>query len=137
MTRTHFVAAALVVLLSAPLVQAQESPLAPVPAQAPLVVHLRGVERTKDRLAALIKNALPPEAAKDVQEKLQKRYSEILNGRQLRGMAADGPIFLVFLEVPAADSPPAVFVRVTDYKDFQSGLLKENERKTLREEPKG
>ena len=36
-----------------------ESPLAVVPAQAPIVVHLRGVTRTKDRLATFIKNAMP------------------------------------------------------------------------------
>ena len=35
------------------------SALALVPAQAPIVVHVRGVERTKDRLAVFLKAAVP------------------------------------------------------------------------------
>ena len=35
------------------------SALAQVPAEAPIVIQVRGLERTKDRLIAMVKNAVP------------------------------------------------------------------------------
>src|SRR5439155_12101467 len=70
-------------------VGASESPLAIVPAQAPIVVHLRGVERTRDRLAKLLKDALPdlgPAAADRVDELLKTG----LEGRKLQGLDPAG-----------------------------------------------
>ena len=38
---------------------ADEEPLAQVPADAPIVIQIHGVQRTKERLLTMIKNALP------------------------------------------------------------------------------
>src|SRR5262245_22163481 len=48
--------------------------LAAVPAQAPIVIHLRGVERTKDRLTKMLNAAIPdlgPVAAAQLDQLLQ------------------------------------------------------------------
>src|SRR4051794_10160580 len=82
-----------------------ESPLALVPAQAPIVVHLKGVERAKDRLATFLKNALPdlgPVAAAQLDEGLKAA----LEGRKLQGLDPAGPIFVSLLEMPTGDGMP-------------------------------
>src|SRR5262249_5785840 len=80
-----------------------ESPLAVVPAQAPIVIQLHGVMRTKDRLATLIKNAMPdigPFAA----AQLDQALAGALEGRKLQGVDPNGPMFLTFLEMPKGDA---------------------------------
>src|SRR5205814_4671506 len=108
-----------------------ESPLAVVPAQSPIVVHLRGVTRTKDRLATFLKNAMPdigPFAA----VQLDQALAAVLEGRKLQGVDPAGPVFLTFLEMPKGDPeqlPVALIARVTKYADFRDGLLTDDERK--------
>jgi len=116
-----------------------ESPLAVVPAQAPIVVHLHGVMRTKDRLATLVKNALPdigPFAA----AQLDQALSGVLEGRKLQGVDPAGPVFLTFLEMPKGDADQlavALIARVTKYADFRDGLLTDDERKSLKPDNAG
>jgi hypothetical protein len=116
-----------------------ESPLAVVPAQAPIVVHLRGVTRTKDRLATLIKNGLPdigPFAA----AQLDQGLATALEGRKLQGVDPAGPVFLAFLEMPKGDPDQlavAVIARVTKYTNFRDGLLTDDERKSLKPDNAG
>jgi hypothetical protein len=120
----------------------EASPLAIVPASAPIVVHLRGVEGTKDRILALLKNALPelaPQAEAFFDEALKEgKYTD---GRKLRGAAKDGPCYFVFTELPKPDvrteNNVAIIVAITDYKEFRDGVLKEDERKNLKTEPEG
>jgi hypothetical protein len=111
--------------------------LAVVPAQAPIVVQLRGVERTKDRMAAFLKVAVPdfgPLAVAQIDQMLKSGF----DGRKLEGLEKDGPVFLAILEMPnvagGAEPPMAVIARVTGYKAFRDGLLTEDERKGVKSE---
>jgi hypothetical protein len=137
-------AALLGLLLAAPAARPAPVPgerggLDQVPASAPIVVHLRGVEGTKDRIIALVKNALP-EVAPQVEERLQSWWKDGIDGRKFRGLAKDGPVYLAFTEVPkrGVNPPPfAVIAAVTSYTEFRDGFLKEDERKGLKEVAKG
>jgi hypothetical protein len=118
---------------------ASDSPLAAVPAQCPIVVHLHGAERTKDRLAVLIK-AMVPDLGPIAVLQLEMMYKAGYDGRKLQGLAKDGPVFLAFLEMPTAggEAPVmALVAKVTNYRDFVNGLLKEGERGSLRKESAG
>ncbi len=110
-----------------------------VPASAPIVAHLRGVEGTKDRIITLVKNALP-ELAPQVENQLQSWWKDGIGGRKFRGLTKDGPVFVVFTEMPkpGVNPPPlAVVAAVTNYTEFRDGFLKEDERKGLKEVAKG
>ncbi|MFL5243197.1 MAG: hypothetical protein ACJ8FY_13915 [Gemmataceae bacterium] len=128
--------AAAVMPLTAPFLYAapadQENPLTAVPANSPIVVHIKGFERTKERLITMIKNAIPDLAAK-AEAGINDGIKKALQGRELKGMEKDGPIFVVFTEIPKGGPPKlAVLVRVTKYADFRDGLMKEDERATLK-----
>src|SRR5205807_473962 len=119
---------------------ASDSPLAQIPADAPIVIQLHGYERVKNRVFTMLKNAIP-DLAPVAQRLFDEKLKEMMNGRELKGLAKDGPAFVVFTEVPkiAAGGPPplAVIVRITNYKDFIKGMLTEDERKELKTEPAG
>src|SRR6516165_3905467 len=141
-------ALALTLFLAAPAAAApvadDESPLAQVPAGSPIVVQIHGFERSKERLITLIKNAMP-DLAKIAEAKIEEGIKEGLNGRELKGMAKDGPIFVAFTEMPTfatfTGGPDqfkvAVIVKVTKYTDFRDGILKEEERTNLKADPAG
>jgi hypothetical protein len=115
-----------------------KSPLARVPASAPIVVHLRGVEGTKDRFVALLKKALP-EVAPVVELYLEQAVKgELTDGRTLRGLAKDGPHFFVFTQMPKGDEDNvAIILAITKYEDFRDNVLKDDERKKLKTEADG
>jgi hypothetical protein len=124
---------------AAPVPGDQDKPLAQVPAKAPIVAQLRGFERTRDRLDALLKNAMPDFAAV-ARQKMDDALKQALNGRKLEGMTKDGPIFLVFTELPNPNQDPpkmAILVPVKSYKEFRDGLLTDDERKGLKPDPIG
>jgi hypothetical protein len=131
----------LALALAAPAPAAEESrikgPLAQVPAKAPIVVYLHGLKRTSDRLVTMVKNALP-DLGPQLQTKLKDFFREgMFEGRKLKGLKDDGPVFLVFTELPRkGDEAPkmALILGVTDYKAFRDGFLKEEERKELKED---
>ena len=137
---------ALALIVAMPLARAQAAPdasesgLAQVPASAPIVVHVRGIERTKDRLIAMIKNAVP-DFAPLVQAKVDEGFKEALEGRELKGLPKDGAVFFALTEMPEPmpESPPpmAAIVRVTNYTEFRDAFLKQEERKTLKTDPAG
>lgn len=114
-----------------------DSPLAQVPAGSPIVVSLHGFKRTTDRLIKMVTNAMP-----DLGPKLEKQMETLLKegffqDRKIAGLKDDGYIFLVFptLPNPASEQQDvAVIARVTDYKAFRDGFLKEDERKNLKED---
>ncbi len=97
-------ALALLLLWTSP-APAEDSPLAQVPADASVVVQLHGIERTKDRIVAFVKNALPDLVPK-VEAVFSKDYPAF-EGRKFIGLKKDGPHFLIFTELPApgADRP--------------------------------
>jgi hypothetical protein len=118
------------------------SPLAQVPADSPLVFYLHGAERTKDRVVALMKNALPDLAPKVEAQLNEWLKNGIVEGRlKLTGVPADGAIFVAFTEVlsPERRGPPkmAFIIQVKDYATFRDGLLSEEERKNLKGNGRG
>jgi hypothetical protein len=132
-TRWFPAAALAAALAAAPATAADRSALAQVPATAPLVIHVRGVEGLKDRVVAFLTNALP-----DVLEKIGPKLDQLVkdgaDGRKIAGVPKDGPIFVVFTELPKPGEHPkmAVIAAVSDYQKFRDGLLKEDERKNLK-----
>src|SRR4051794_2974726 len=109
-----------------------------VPATAPLVVYVRGVEGVRDRLLALLEAALP-DVAPQAKQRLQEAWKRGLEGRKLRGLAKDGPVFLAFTEMPKPGEQPqvAVIAAVTSYQEFRDNVLKEDERKGLKDNGRG
>jgi len=109
--------------------------LAQVPAKAPLVVQLRGYERLQERLHALIKNAVP-DYAPIAKDKIDDLLKQALDGRELKGITKEGSIFAVVMDLASLNgaAPPkmAILVPVTKYETFRDGLLKEDERKSLK-----
>src|SRR5262249_9553462 len=147
MTRTRMVgtmgAALAALLLGTAAARPAPVPGAPagldqVPATAPLVLHLRGVEGTKDRLLALLKNALP-DVYPMVQAKVDEWFKDGIDGRKLNGLPKDGPIFVAFTELPKPGEEPkvAVILAVTKYAEFRDNVLKEGERKNLKADGAG
>jgi hypothetical protein len=124
---------------AAPVPGEPDRPLAQVPATAPIVLQLRGFERTRDRLDAFLKNAMP-DFAGPAREKMDQGLKQALEGRELKGLTKDGHIFLIFTELPKAgqDVPKmAVLLPVTRYETFRDAILKEEEKKTLKAESAG
>jgi len=123
-------------------VPAARSGLEQVPASAPIVIHLRGVQGTRDHFVAMMENALP-----DVLKKFQGEMDDFLkNGREghkIRGLVKDGPIFFALTELPKPgqplNGPPpfALVVAVTSYKEFRDNLLNDEERKSLKDKGDG
>ncbi len=113
----------------------ERSGLDQVPATAPIVVHVRGAQGTRDRLVAMMEKALPDVLAK-FQPQMDDALKNGVQGRKLRGLVKDGPIFFVFTELPKpGDNPPklAIILAVTNYKEFRDGLLTEEEQKNVKE----
>ncbi|HLJ98172.1 MAG TPA: hypothetical protein VKU02_33740 [Gemmataceae bacterium] len=127
-------------LLSATLAAAEDSPLGQLPAGAPLVIQIHGVQHTKDRLMTLVKNALP-ELAPQLQAKIEDNLKQKLHGRKLEGLAPAGPDFVVFTALPESSEQRglklAYLARVSNYTAFRDGLLKPGERKVLTKDPAG
>src|SRR5262249_48367051 len=115
------------------------SALAQVPAKAPIVIQIRGVEQTKDRLIAMIKEAVPDLGAK-AEEHINTQIMQVLEGRSLKGMVKNGPVFVVFNEFPTngdeedLSKKVAGLVHVTKYADFRESILTADERKELKKE---
>lgn len=118
---------------------AEESPLKQIPADTQIIIHIRGAERVKGQFFNLLKNALPKEVAEPATNGIEELLKEGLNGRELRGLPADGPIFIVNpgLPAPGQDTGAAFILRANNYNEFRDGLLKGDERKTLKKDPAG
>src|SRR5260370_35656898 len=100
MKRSHWMKAATAMMVLAgaltartALAAADKSPLSWVPATAPVVIHLNGLEEVRDHVVAFVKNAVPDRA-----DMIQKASDDFFQngdaGRKPRGLAKDGPIFL-------------------------------------------
>jgi hypothetical protein len=132
-------AACLAVLLAAGVARTAPAPggktgLDQVPADSPIVIYLRGAQGTRDRLVAMMQNALP-EVLKKFQSQMDDALENGIDGRKLRGVVKDGPIFLAFTELPKpGDNPPkmAVIVAVSNYKEFRDNILTADERGNIK-----
>lgn len=112
------------------------SPLARVPASAPIVAHLRGVEGARDHVQAFLDKALP-ELAPLFKEFADNYLKNGVDGRKLRGLAKNGPHFLAFAEVPKpnmGEPKLALVLSVTNYQEFRDNILQDDERKNLKKE---
>src|SRR5262245_13870318 len=90
-------------LFLAPAASAQPAtPLTAVPADAVIVVQLHGLDRTKERLKATLKDAAPDEGAK-LAAQAEEHLKKLTQGRDLKGAAKDGPVFLAFTQLPGPD----------------------------------
>src|SRR5437762_5550514 len=104
------------------------SPLAQVPAKAPIVIHLRGFEQTKDRLIAMIKEALPELGGK-AEEQINALLMQGLEGRSLKGLVKHGPIFVVFNDLPKSSDEEelkkkeGILIHVAKYAEFRYAIL--------------
>jgi hypothetical protein len=143
MKRSHWMTtAAALLVLAAPAWAApapgEKSPLAWAPATAPVVFHANSPEALRDHVVAFVKNALP-DRADMVQQAMDNYLKNGFQDRKLRGLAKDGPIFLVFTELPqnlGPDKPPkfAIVAAVTSYAEFRDNILTADEKKSLKKE---
>ena len=121
MKRSHWMtAAALALAALAPAAWAaptpdEASPLAWVPANAPVVIHANSPETLRDHVVAFLKNAVPDQADR-AEKQIDKLMNSLPNGRKLKGIAKDGPIFVVLDELPppngAFQGPPKLAILV-------------------------
>jgi hypothetical protein len=125
---------------------ASHAPAAPVPAapdakavtfpfrdKAPIVVQLNGVGTARERLEALIKNALPDDAPK-LNKQIDAGFDALFQGRKLKAIVPAGRVYLTVEDVEklGADAPAvALFVPVTGYKEFRETFLTDDERKSF------
>ncbi|HEV3144236.1 MAG TPA: hypothetical protein VGZ47_10155 [Gemmataceae bacterium] len=118
---------------------AQQSPLSPIPAKCPLLIHLHGWDRSMDRMKATVKSGLP-DFAPMITSGIENSLTGLLQGRELKGLAKDGPVFVVFTELPNPENEVpefAVVARVTNYVQFRDNLLKDEEKSELKAEKDG
>lgn len=112
----------------------QESPLAQLPADSSVVFQIHGVERTKDRIVAFLKKAIP-DLAPMVQAQMEQFLKEGIDGRHFNGLNKDGPHFAFLTELPTGpskDPKGGVVLRLNNYQDFVKGFLKDEEFKSLK-----
>ncbi|MFO0802296.1 MAG: hypothetical protein U0791_04135 [Gemmataceae bacterium] len=105
----------------------------PYPAKAPLVLHIHGVERSRERLAKMLE-ALPQAEAKQIKKGLEDGLTQLLKDRKLDAVVPDGRTFLVVNDIAKlVDEEPAVslLIPVTSYKGFKDSLLTATERKSV------
>lgn len=113
-------------------VAASQTPLSQVPAKSPVVVHVRGHERTIGRIKKTLEASLGELSGK-VTGELDGALSSLLEGRQLKALAPEGPVFIVMTALAEGDEDPeiAIIAKVTNYVQFRDGLLTDAERKKL------
>ena len=105
----------------------------PYPAKAPLVVHVNGFERVRERLTKML-DALPPAESKLVKKELEAGLAQLLKDRKLDAVPKDGRMFVVlhdFAKLVEGDPAVSVLLPVTGYKEFKESLLTAEEGKTL------
>jgi hypothetical protein len=137
MLRTTLLASAL--LAFATTVNAAPAPAAgvnvalPYPAKAPIVLHIHGIERSRERLAKML-DALPPAEAKQIKKGLEDGLTQLLKDRKLDAVVPDGRTFVVVNDISKLmDEEPgiSILVPVTGYKEFKNSLLSAAERKSV------
>ncbi|MSR31374.1 MAG: hypothetical protein EXR99_07710 [Gemmataceae bacterium] len=127
-------------LPAAPLPETGDYPfLDAIPANAALVIQLKGVEGATSRFNEFLKNALP-DLAPMASKQMEGELGTLLEGRKLGCIAKDGPHYMAYLEFPQPNAGGfnpdkdkiMVAVRVASYERFRDEVLKEEERKTLK-----
>ena len=109
-----------------------------IPEAAQIVVHLRGIKGVANRAMAFLEKALPEQAG------LAKTFvdnflEEGIGGRKLAGLNNDGPVFLLFPEIPKPEAGPPKFVllmSVSNFNAFRDGIFLAGEKKSIKAEGK-
>ncbi|MBM4095869.1 MAG: hypothetical protein FJ261_03745 [Planctomycetes bacterium] len=125
--------------LNAPAAPATDlASLEAIPDAAQIVVHLRGIKGVANRAMAFLEKALPEQAG------LAKTFvdnflEEGIGGRKLAGLNADGPVFILFPEVPKPDADKPKFLlllSVSNFNAFRDGIFLAGEKKSIKSEGK-
>lgn len=101
--------------------------------KAPIVLQVNGIGAARARLDALLKAALPDDAAK-IRQQIDTGLAAALAGRKLDAVVPDARVFVTLedLEKLGGEVPAvAVFVPVTGYKEFRDTFLTAEERKSF------
>ncbi|MCE9531416.1 MAG: hypothetical protein K8T89_09895, partial [Planctomycetes bacterium] len=125
--------------LSAPqTTQAQEASLGLVPAKAPIVLQVNGLDKARDRMGKLLGNALPDLAPKLIKQ-IDDKIKELSEGRDLKSIVKDGRVYVVVTDLSSLteNSQLAILLPITGYTEFKNGFLKEDERKSLKKQDDG
>jgi hypothetical protein len=114
------------------------SDLAVVPAGTAVVIHLKGLVGTKDRLLAYLEKAVPDQAA-IAKTFIEQAFEDGIDGRKpFSGLAKNGPIFITLPELPkpGADGDPksVAFLKADNFNAFVEGAFKDDERKGAKKE---
>ena len=112
--------------------------LAVVPAGTAVVVHLKGLVGTKDRLLAYLEKAVPDQAA-IAKTFIEQAFEDGIDGRKpFSGLAKNGPIFITIPELPKpgqdGDPKAVAFLKAENFNAFIEGAFKEDERKGAKKE---
>ncbi|MCI0700026.1 MAG: hypothetical protein L0241_02950 [Planctomycetia bacterium] len=105
----------------------------PFPAKAPVVVQLNGIGATRERLTAMLKNALPNDV-EQIDKQIDAGLKELLADRKLTAIPKEGRVFIVVNDIASLfDGVPtiSVLVPVTSYKEFRESFLTPDEQKTF------
>ncbi|HVS35133.1 MAG TPA: hypothetical protein VMS17_06090 [Gemmataceae bacterium] len=101
-----------------------------VPATAPVVAHLNGLDALRSHVAAFLKNAVPGQG-----DALLAQYDSMMQngvqGRKLRGLSKDGPIFFVVTDLPPNPDSFGLVAAVSDYAAFRDNILSDEEKKAI------
>ena len=110
---------------------AEKTPLNWVPATAPLVAHLNSLDTLRDHVGAFLKNAVPDRA-----DMLLEQYDSLMKngvqGRKLRGLSKDGPLFFVLTDLSGGPDSIALVAAVSDYAAFRDNILTAAEKGSLK-----
>jgi hypothetical protein len=128
----------LLAALSSPLT-GEELPLALVPADALIVVQVRGLGRVGEKLGRLTRET-SQQGESSLPDLAEALIRSLGFGVRLEGISATGPAFLVLRTVPDLTNlsmPRAFIVRIDDFDRLRESLLNSDARFTAKREPAG
>jgi hypothetical protein len=117
-------------------VGAADSPLSQIPAETAVLFHVRGVERTRDRLHTMVKHAVP-DLTPQTWDTIDPWMAKIFDPPVLKCLPKDGSLFVAVFEPAEGVAEYAAILQVTSYAAFRDAALKPEDRKTLKADPAG
>ena len=109
-----------------------------IPEGTPLVLQVRGIKGVVNRVMAFLDKALPDQAPL-VKGFVDSALEDGFGGRKLAGLTADGPIFVIFPELPTpeAERPKfAVALSVSNFNAFRDAIFVASEKKSFEKKGK-
>ena len=105
----------------------------PVAADSMVVLHLNGLDRTRERLTKMLAG-IDAEMAKKAAKQLDELITSTLDGRDIKSVSGTGRLFLAVGDVAqlqADEAPVALSIPVPDYAAFRQKFLTGPERKSF------